>query len=144
MGSFPLATPSTPPPSSTSPLVLSERLRFHPRNHVGTPTTVYHRRRRPTSNGRLTPSPFKPAATDVHAQDQDLPVVYHPPHSTTLHLARNFDRKGTKVEIKSGNLSPRDKFNFLFFPNFIYIYVHLKLSCYRMIFEARNRLFWFV
>lgn len=59
-------------PCSTSPLVLSERLRFHPRSHVGTPTTVY-RRRRPTSNGLLTPSHSSLQAAD---QDPDsLPIL---------------------------------------------------------------------
>lgn len=70
-----------------------------------------------------------------------LPILPTPPPSISPEISTEKERK---VEIKSGNLSPRDKFNFLFFPNFIYIYVHLKLSCYRMIFEARNRLFWFV
>lgn len=44
---LPLLQPLPPPPhSAASPFGTTS---LHPRNHVGTPTTVYHRRR-PTSN----------------------------------------------------------------------------------------------
>lgn len=117
-GKLPLATPSTPSPASlrpcsTSPLVLSERLRFHPRSHVGTPTTVY-RRRRPTSNGLLTPSH---SSLQV---DQDPFFIY--PRRLEI---RNFDKK--KKNSKN-----------------IYIYMCVRIQNYRTIIGARNRLFWFV
>lgn len=90
-GKLPLATPSTPSPASlrpcsTSPLVLSERLRFHPRSHVGTPTTVY-RRRRPTSNGLLTPSHSSLQAAD---QDPDsLPILAASRFEISIKIRRN-------------------------------------------------------
>lgn len=119
-GKLPLATPSTPSPSSlrpcsTSPLVLSERLRFHPRSHVGTPTTVY-RRRRPTSNGLLTPS-----HSSLQAADQDPFFTY--PRCLEI---RNFDKKEKNSK------------------KYIYIYICVRIQNYRTIIGARNRLFWFV